>query len=88
MLSGYPLPEAGAYLWDWFRRFSRHRSSNGMGPSRASWSDIDAWLRVTGLKLMDWELDVIELLDALWYTVMSAKTYTSDFMKELEEDRG
>lgn len=57
------LPEGCEALWTWFNELHGSRGSNGFGPSRISFVDIDAWQRVTGLRLAPWELDAIRRAD-------------------------
>lgn len=58
------LPEASSYLWDWYKDLARGRGSSGFGLSPLSWSDIDAWCRLTGVTLERWELEVLKRIDS------------------------
>lgn len=40
------------------------RGNNGFGPSRITYADIDAFQRVSGVKLAPWELSAIRKADA------------------------
>lgn len=57
-----PLPMALAYLWQTYRRL-RRRKSSGFGPGPIEWPDIDAFLRLSGVSLAPWEIEVIEEID-------------------------
>lgn len=60
-------PEIGAHQMDIWRAFcdlAGARSSNGYGPNPIAWTEIDAWLRVTGARLDAWEVRAIRRMDA------------------------
>lgn len=57
------LPKELDYLWSDFMDLSSSRSSNGFGPSRITFADIDAWQRVNGVALQPWEIDLIRAAD-------------------------
>jgi hypothetical protein len=67
-----PLPSAVAYLWSMFWRL-RRRKRNAFAVSAIEWTDIDAFLRLTGIKLSEWEISVIELLDDLYLSARALK---------------
>lgn len=60
-----PLPPALTYLWNAFQRLSVRRPQNGMALSPIPWTEIEAFSRLTGLRLVPWEVDIIEELDGL-----------------------
>lgn len=57
------LPPAIAYLWRIFMRLHARRQSTGMGPARVGWTEIDAFVRLTGARLSAWEIGLLERLD-------------------------
>jgi hypothetical protein len=57
------LPPAVAYLWSAFLRLHCRRGSNGFGASPLSWSEIDAFCRLSGVRLAPWEVEIVEALD-------------------------
>lgn len=61
-----PIPKALVYLWRAFHRLSRRRGGNGIGANPISWSEIDAFVRNTRIRLAPWEIEVIEALDDLF----------------------
>lgn len=63
-----PCPPAAAYLWQAFVRLHGRRGSSGMGVDPITWSDLDAFTRLSGLRLTPWEIEAIEELDDLWRT--------------------
>jgi hypothetical protein len=65
-LYGPPFPTELAYLWRTFGRLSNRRGSNGFGPLPIGWPDLDAFSRMSQVKLQPWEIEIIEDLDALY----------------------
>lgn len=61
-----PFPEALGHVWQAFCRLNRRRGSNGFSINPISWGDIDAYVRHSGLRLMPWEIRLIEELDDLF----------------------
>jgi hypothetical protein len=59
------LPLELAYLWQVFWRL-RRRKQNGFAVGAIEWTDIDAFVRLTGVMLSEWEISVIEMLDDLY----------------------
>jgi len=60
-----PFPEALRYLWSAFVRIRRRNAGNGFGPTPITWADLDAYSRLSGLRLLPWEIEIIERLDDL-----------------------
>lgn len=71
-----PMPEALAYLWQAFLRLSGRRAVNGFAVAPISWSDIDAFVRYSGLRLAPWEVRLIEELDDLFRAEHSKRPET------------
>jgi hypothetical protein len=57
-----PFPASLSYLWSIFLRISNRRGQ----PGPLLWSEIDAFLRVSKVRLAPWEIEVIEELDRLY----------------------
>lgn len=47
-------------------RLSTRRGGTGYGPAPISWSDIAAFQRVAGVRLAPWEVEIIEMIDAIF----------------------
>lgn len=58
-----PFPEELRYLWRAFVRLRNRINGNGMTPARISLQDLDAFNRLSGLRLAPWEVAIIEHLD-------------------------
>lgn len=54
------------HVWRMFLRLSSRRGSNGFGVNPISWSEIDAFVRNSRVKVAPWEIEVIEMLDDLF----------------------
>jgi len=61
-----PLPRELDYLWRAFWRLAARRQSTGFGLARISWMEIDAFVRLSGLRLAPWEIELIEEIDDLY----------------------
>ena len=60
---GPELPEGCADLWRAFLALHVRRGSNGFGPSRITFLDLDAYQRVTRRRLASWEVEAIMQAD-------------------------
>ncbi|WP_456236465.1 phage tail assembly chaperone [Devosia aurantiaca] len=60
------FPEPVRYIWSAYWDIRSRRGSNGFGVVPITWSDIDAFARLTGLYLVPWEVKIITALDDLW----------------------
>lgn len=68
LLDGPKCPDECADLWLIFGELHACRGSNGFGPMRISYGDLDAYQRVTGTSLARWELEAIRLADRAYLT--------------------
>lgn len=55
-------------------RLHHRRGSNGMGANPISWNDLDAFTRLSGFTLAPWEIEIMEMLDGVYFTEQ-AKTH-------------
>ena len=62
-LSLPPFPVALDYLWVAFNRIRNRINGNGYVVPRITLPDLDAFNRLSGLRLQPWEIEIIELLD-------------------------
>lgn len=58
-----PFPEALRYLWTAFVRIRRRNAGKGFGATPVTWADLDAYSRLSGMRLLPWEIEIIEQLD-------------------------
>lgn len=65
------LPEGCAVLWRDFMNLRGMTGSNGFGPSRISFHDIDGYQRVIGARFAPWELDAIRMADSAYIATRS-----------------
>ena len=66
-----PMPENYRHCWSWFGELSRTRSSNGFGQNAISYSEIDAWSRLTNIELTPLEVSAIMRLDSAYLTIQA-----------------
>lgn len=59
-LDGPPMPELGAHLWSWFSQLHKARQ----GP--ITYSEIEAWARLTGNSPQAWEVQAIKEIDVAY----------------------
>lgn len=50
-------------MWLSFLELSETRRSNGFGPEPLSYSEMEAWGRLTGRRLQPWQVRLIKQLD-------------------------
>lgn len=60
------IPLALLYLWNWFWDL---RASCGFEATYMKYSEILAWEQLTGIKLHQWELDVMKAMDRAFVEV-------------------
>jgi hypothetical protein len=65
-LSMPPFPEALAYLWRTYLRMRRRMGGGFAGPNPIGWQDIDAFVRLNGMRLSSWEIEILESIDDLF----------------------
>jgi hypothetical protein len=59
-----PLPEGCETLWRDFIALRANAGSNGFGPARISFSEMDAYQRLGRFRLDAWEIDAIHRADS------------------------
>jgi hypothetical protein len=60
-----PFPFELEHVWPAFCRLNARRQS-GFSIEPIAWSDLDAFIRLTGVRLAPWEIQLIEMLDDLF----------------------
>lgn len=73
LLDAPPCPEGCEELWRMFNELHACRGSNGFGPNRITYTDIDAFQRVTGTRLKGWELEAIRRADRAYLTEIASR---------------
>lgn len=64
-----PLPAAVAYLWGWFRDLA-----DGSAPDTPiSALEVEAWQRMTGVRLTPWEFDTLRAMDRIKHGAIVAQ---------------
>lgn len=82
-LAGPGCPEALRYVWDWFLELNAGRTGSGFGPNPLAWSEVEAWARLSRLRLTGFERDALRALDAVFVRTFSEKkgNYIDDSRK-------
>jgi hypothetical protein len=65
-LDGPEMPDGTEYIWRWFLELSSSRGSNGFGPMPITFSDIHAWMAITGSMPRKDEIDLIREMDRVF----------------------
>lgn len=62
-------PQESAHIWEWFWELNPSRSSGAMGdPGALTFSEIDAWARLTLATPEHWEVMAIKQMDTAFLT--------------------
>lgn len=72
-LDADPCPEPVRYLWQAFCEISATRGNNGFGPNPLSWSEIEAWARLDGRILFQFERTALLMLDRVFLEMAGKK---------------
>ncbi len=67
-----PLPDECRSIWDAFIELRTSCPSNGLGPGRISFTEIDAYQRTTGDRLGAWGIKALRKVDAAWLEVKNS----------------
>lgn len=65
------IPVALLHLWEWFCELSAARSGNGGGPNPISYSEVQAWARLTGRRPEPRDVQVIMMLDQEFFAELA-----------------
>ena len=60
------VPDVADHVWTWFWTLSKRRQRGFDGASPLTYSEIDAWLRVTRTIALPQEIDLIMAMDSAW----------------------
>lgn len=60
-----PIPAAALHVWNAFQELDGTRNSNGYSMLSLTFTDIDAYARLSGFPLAPWEVKAIRQMDAI-----------------------
>lgn len=80
------MPPELEHLWLWFVDLSRARPSTGFGPGALPYSEIMAWVALSGERPSSWEISVLKRLDGV-YLEATAKPGTPSGSKNARGPR-
>lgn len=63
------FPEPVRYLWDKFHTIRAQTTGNGFGPGPIGWGALDSFVRLSGVRLAPWEVEIITALDQAWLRI-------------------
>lgn len=66
-----PMPAALEHLWEWFCELSASRSGNGGGPNPIAFTEIEAWIRLTGRAVQPRDVRAILRIDQAYFTTLA-----------------
>jgi len=75
-LAPVEVPDEALYLWGYFISLSSRRSGNGYSANPISNVEIQAWQRLSGVELLPWELDVIDMFEQVYLAHYSKRSVT------------
>jgi hypothetical protein len=78
LLDAPQCPQGCEELWRIFGELHGCRGNNGFGPLRITYADIDAFQRVSGVRLQAWELDAIRRADQAFLADWSKRNKRDD----------
>lgn len=59
------LPEEMCYVWEYFIRLNKKRTSSGFGVNPLTYSDMESFFRLNEIQVSPDEIQLIEILDDL-----------------------
>lgn len=78
LLAAPSCPAGCGELWRIFGELHACRGNSGFGPMCVTFTEIDAYQRVSGVKLQAWELDAIRRADAAFLADWSKRNKRDD----------
>lgn len=65
------IPEEGQHLWDWFWVLSERRQKGFDSANPITFSEIKAWVDVTGVIVLPEEVEVLIIMDTAYLKAIS-----------------
>ncbi len=72
-LEGPPVPQCLEYLLTWFSDLSAARSSNGFSANPISYTEMQAWAELTGIRPTPFEVECLRALDRALLNSLASK---------------
>lgn len=72
-LEGPGCPFGLEYLWEWYIEVSAVRTGNGFDANPITWTELDAWCRMTRRQLLPFERHAFGALDRKFLETMASK---------------
>ena len=78
-------PEGSGILWGAFLALSRARTCGPAGPNPISFTEIEAWSRLTRTPLEPQHVEIITAMDAIWMEKVYARSNAPEGVKALPQ---
>lgn len=72
------LPDSMAHIWIWFLELDSARTSSGFGPNPISYTEIQAYFNLIGVKPKKFEVRTIKRFDNAVLQIYAEKAQKSD----------
>lgn len=72
-LSGPPFPKGLEHVWNWFCELDQARTGSGFGVNAISWVEIEAWARLSEIRLTVFERQALRGIDLEYLRVATEK---------------
>jgi hypothetical protein len=69
LVNPHELPWAAKHVWAWFAQLHSGRTWGFSAPNAITWSEMDAWARLTRSRPRPWEVELLHLLDRCYLSV-------------------
>lgn len=70
LIPNIEIPPEGEHVWGWFWELNSTRGG-GMGPAPLTYTEIGAWVQLTGLQVYPHEIDLIRAMDGAYMRAQS-----------------
>jgi hypothetical protein len=68
-LTFIPCPEEVKYLWEYFKRMNKRRTTNGYSVNPITDEGVEAWARRRGIVFTPFENDMLDALEAVYLSI-------------------
>lgn len=79
-------PAEVEHIWRWYCDLGGARTSNGFGLNPLSFTEIQAYADLTGVRMTPWEVSIIKRLDMVTITKQKSNPTGDDAEPEIEAD--
>lgn len=77
---GPDLPPLLGHIWAMYTALDCARTGNGFGPNPISYSEMDAYARLSGVTLATWEVNALKRLDLAYLRTLAEERERNENM--------